>query len=87
MNDALLVLNVGSSSIKFAVFQHAERIARDPAISGQIDGIGVAGERGGPGGYRAHLMASDGAGNSLDDIDLPLTGSPEQQHHAALEYL
>ncbi len=84
MSEALLVLNAGSSSIKFALFQRTQQISQRPLLSGQIDGIGVAG---GMGAHSAHLQTTDGAGGSLDELDLPLTGTPEQQHHAALEFL
>ncbi|MBI3523332.1 MAG: acetate kinase [Betaproteobacteria bacterium] len=81
MNDALLVLNAGSSSIKFALFQHAPQIARRPLLSGLIDGIGVADAKG------VRLTTSDDAGRSLDDIAIPLSGTLAQHHHAALEFL
>jgi acetate kinase len=38
MNEAILVLNVGSSSIKFAVYAASEDV--DPVCAGQISGIG-----------------------------------------------
>lgn len=42
MKNAILVLNAGSSSIKFALFeQAADSIAQLPLFSGQIDGIGA----------------------------------------------
>ncbi|HEX8962807.1 MAG TPA: acetate/propionate family kinase [Rhodocyclaceae bacterium] len=75
MSDALLTINAGSSSIKFALFTRNGAIAQRPEISGQIDGIGA----------RPHIKAKDAAGRSLDDIDLPLAA--EGQHHAALEFL
>ncbi|MGE5468811.1 MAG: acetate/propionate family kinase [Ignavibacteria bacterium] len=75
MSDAILTINAGSSSIKFALFTRNGAIAERPEISGQIDGIGA----------RPHIKAKDAAGNSLDDVDLPLAS--EGQHHAALEFL
>jgi len=81
MNDALLVLNAGSSSIKFALFRHAQQITQKPLLSGLIDGIGVANAN------SVRLAARDGAGRSLDDIAIPLSGTLEQQCHAALEFL
>ena len=75
MSDAILTLNAGSSSIKFALFALAAPLPARPEIVGQIDGIGA----------KAHLQAKDKAGHTLDDIDLPLAG--DGQHHAALEFL
>ena len=42
MNDAVLVLNAGSSSLKFALFETAAVACADPALRlrGQIEGIG-----------------------------------------------
>lgn len=87
MGESILVLNAGSSSIKFALFQYTDQINQHPAIAGQIDGIGVAGEMGGPGEQSARFKARNAAGQPLDDIALTLTGSPERQHCAALEFL
>ncbi|BAU58477.1 acetate kinase [Halorhodospira halochloris] len=42
MNDAILVLNAGSSSIKFAVYAHTEQDLTE-YLSGQVEGVGVAG--------------------------------------------
>jgi len=75
MSAALLTLNAGSSSIKFALFALAAPIPAQPELVGQIDGIGA----------KAHLKAKDKTGRTLDDIDLPLSG--DSQHHAALEFL
>jgi acetate kinase len=73
--EALLTLNVGSSSIKFALFRHAEPVPARPELAGQIDGLGA----------RPHLKAQDAAGRVLDDVDLPIDG--DGQHRAALAYL
>lgn len=43
-------------------------------LSGQIDGIGV----------KAHIKAKDDKGKKLDDVDIPLQGDAESQHHEAL---
>ncbi|MBK9019235.1 MAG: hypothetical protein IPL72_04245 [Sulfuritalea sp.] len=45
MADALLTLNAGSSSIRFARFECHTPIPRQPGLVGQIDGIGAAGSR------------------------------------------
>ncbi|MEW6164248.1 MAG: acetate/propionate family kinase [Pseudomonadota bacterium] len=75
MADALLTLNAGSSSIKFALFERAAPVPARPELVGQIDGIGAT----------PHLKARDKAGNTLDDIDLPIDG--DGQHRAALAHL
>lgn len=81
MADAILTLNAGSSSIKFALFARVETIPRQPALVGQIDGIGAAGAQ------RAHLNAKDAGGGTLDDSDLSLEGPTEVQHKNALSFL
>jgi acetate kinase len=78
MADALLTLNAGSSSIKFALFARSGadgRVPHVPELVGQIDGIGA----------KPHLKAKDGAGQVLDDSDLALPGNA--QHKAALAFL
>ena len=81
MTDAILTLNAGSSSIKFALFARAAVIPRQPELVGQIDGIGAVG------GQRAHLKAKDASGSALDDLDLDLGGTAEGQHSSALHFL
>ena len=75
MTQSLLTLNAGSSSIKFALFPLAASIARHPALSGQIEGLGA--------GKGARMSAVDSAGNSL--IDRPLQEGAD--HHQALDFL
>ena len=77
MADALLILNAGSSSIKFALFPLADEIPQHPLMSGQIDGIGA----------KPHLKAKEANGKVLDDADLKLDGPAEHQHKAAMGYL
>jgi acetate kinase len=57
MHRPILVINAGSSSIKFSVFEAAAGGALSPAIHGQIDGIGTA----------PRLACSDGSGDTLAD--------------------
>ena len=76
MANAILTLNAGSSSIKFALFNHGDgAMPAKPELVGQIDGIGA----------RPHLKAKDAAGQVIDDSDLPLAG--EAAHRAALAFL
>ena len=73
MSDALLVLNAGSSSIKFALFPLAAEIGPKPALVGQIEGIGA----------EARLDAKDQTGQSLEHRVLAYCGN----HHQAIEFL
>ena len=81
MADAILTLNAGSSSIKFALFGRGTTIPQQPELVGQIDGIGAIG------GQRAHIKAEDANGRALDDVDLALDGPAETQHKIALGFL
>jgi acetate kinase len=75
---AILVLNAGSSSIKFALFPlTTDGTPGAPSLRGQIDGLGT----------RPHLKARDAAGRVLDNLDLALDGSADQQHDSALQVL
>lgn len=62
MQQSILTINAGSSSVKFALFELAEHIAEKAAISGQIDGIGTADVR---------LVAKDRSGTRIADQMLP----------------
>ena len=81
MADAILTLNAGSSSIKFALFARAATIPQQPELVGQIDGIGAVG------GQPAHFKARDASGRALDDTDIKLDGPAESQHKSALSFL
>lgn len=58
--DTILVVNAGSSSVKFQVFAVARGVEPERQIKGQIDGIGV----------RPRLRASAANGDTLIDRDL-----------------
>ena len=73
MNSAILVLNAGSSSIKFAIYDAAAGNDAASRYGGEIDGIG----------HEAHLRAHDANGTRLADITIAGDGS----HHAALSAL
>jgi len=60
MRDYALVLNAGSSSLKFCVFQRLETKVWDIAARGQIEGIGTS----------ARLSAKDTHGDVLADNNL-----------------
>ena len=55
MGDALLTINAGSSSIKFALFAVTGRAVAQRLVGGQIEGIGVA----------PCFVAHDGAGAEI----------------------
>jgi acetate kinase len=68
MSDAILVLNAGSSSIKFSLFERHVRPSREGLIcDGELDGIG----------HRVHFVAKDHSGASLVDQDLAESATHE----------
>ncbi|WP_407278972.1 acetate/propionate family kinase [Aromatoleum evansii] len=73
---AVLVINAGSSSLKFALFAVEPELARSPALSGQIEGIGAT----------PVLSAKDAAGNRYHEPVLT-GGSQSEQHKDALNHL
>jgi acetate kinase len=78
MSDAILVLNGGSSSIKFALFEGHVRPSREGLIcEGEFDGIG----------HRAHFVAKDHAGKSLADQDMQRAASHEDALAALLKWV
>ena len=84
MADALLVLNAGSSSIKFALFAHSRgaQIQRRPAISGQIEAIDATSPEG------PRLKACNAEGAVLADQHLGrLRGGRGDPHRVALNFL
>lgn len=80
MSEAILVLNAGSSSIKFALFANAALIPEQSEIFGQIDGLGASRQQ------NPHIKACDKDGRLLDNIDIPC-GNHDLPHHAALAFL
>lgn len=74
MHDYALILNAGSSSLKFSVFRHAENQPWEIASRGQIEGIGTA----------PRFSAKDASGKSLADVSL---SSDIRDGRAALEAL
>ena len=67
MNDYALVLNAGSSSLKFCLFQRPPSDAWRLEARGQIEGIGTA----------PRLSVKDGRGESLDKQDLSVRDGHE----------
>ena len=75
MDDGILTLNAGSSSIKFALFAAAAPPARTPLVAGQVEGIGA----------RPMLRARDAAGKTLAERELVL--AKDAPHFSALAFL
>lgn len=73
---AILVLNAGSSSLKFALFPVDGGLAPMPAISGQVEGIGATAE-----------MTARLAGGQRVRERVPTSGDQGQQHRDALTHL
>ncbi|NMF90000.1 acetate/propionate family kinase [Aromatoleum petrolei] len=73
---AVLVINAGSSSLKFALFAIEPELAHSPALSGQIEGIGAT----------PLLSAKDAAGHRYHEPVLT-GGSQGEQHKDALNHL
>jgi acetate kinase len=70
--DAILVVNAGSSSLKFQIFALKDG-GLDRRVKGQIDGIGV----------RPRLKAADAAGATLIDRTFEATAIPDLPHAIA----
>ncbi len=69
MTDVILILNAGSSSIKFSLFEGHVRPSHAGLIcDGEFDGIG----------HRVHFVAKDRSGTSLADQYLPETTTHEE---------
>jgi acetate kinase len=78
VSDAILVLNAGSSSIKFSVFPGHETPGRQGLIcEGECEGIG----------HRGHFFAKDRSGASLVDEVLGEATSHEEALSALLRWL
>ncbi|MGL1832198.1 acetate/propionate family kinase [Rhodocyclaceae bacterium SMB388] len=73
---AVLVLNAGSSSLKFALFPIDPQLAERPALSGQIEGIGASPEM--------SAKSSDGVRYREN---VRVSGGHDAQHKDALDHL
>jgi acetate kinase len=73
---AVLVINAGSSSLKFALFPTEPELAANPALSGQIEGIGAT----------PQLSAKDAHGERYHEA-VKASGSQNEQHRDALNHL
>ena len=78
MSDAILVLNAGSSSIKFSLFPgHEQPTRQDIICDGECEGIG----------QRIHFAAKDGAGKTLAGENWPVGETHEDALAALLRWL
>ena len=73
---AVLVINAGSSSLKFALFPTEPELAPGPALSGQIEGIGATPE----------LSAKNALGQRFHE-PVTTSGGQDEQHRDALTHL
>jgi acetate kinase len=67
MADSILVVNAGSSSVKFSVYEIAGTSDPVPSLKGQVDGIGT----------RPRLRARDAGGRPLADQTFPAAEIPD----------
>ena len=78
MSDAILVLNAGSSSLKFSLFEgHVPPSPEHLICDGEVDGIG----------HRARFTAKDRGGKSLADRDMQEADSQEDALAALLKWV
>ncbi|MDR3351657.1 MAG: acetate/propionate family kinase [Zoogloeaceae bacterium] len=70
MTQAILTINAGSSSIKFALFPVARDLKQTAVISGQIEGIGAS---------AARMSAKNNEGVKLVNENLPIASPNHQQ--------
>lgn len=78
MSNAILVVNAGSSSIKFSLFTgHEEPMRRDLICEGEFEGIG----------HQVHFLAKASKGASLIDEQLPEGKTHEDAVAALLGWL
>ncbi len=78
MSDAILILNAGSSSIKFSLFEgHVRPGAKGLICDGELDGIG----------HRVHFVAKDNSGATLADQYLTDAATHENALAALLRWV
>src|SRR4051794_12898848 len=76
MNDAIFVLNAGSSSLKFAIYR-LDRTSLHLAAKGQIENIGTP---------RPHFKVKDQSGRVLAEMSLAISAT-DFGHEQAFSHL
>lgn len=79
MTQAILTINAGSSSIKFALFERDDPVRPQAALRGELDGIGA----------QPRLKARNAQGAVLAELTFAeLAGLPaDEQHRRSLDFL
>lgn len=77
MKGSILVVNAGSSSLKFAIFDVKANALLERAAYGEIDRIGIA----------PHVVARDQTGSTVEDLDITPSSDGDTGHRRALEWL
>jgi acetate kinase len=79
MTQAILTINAGSSSIKFALFERDDPVRPQAALRGELDGIGA----------QPRLKAKNAQGAVLAELTFAeLAGLPaDEQHRRSLDFL
>lgn len=75
VREPILVINAGSSSCKFSIFETAPDRSLLPGVHGQVEGIGEA-------GGTARLEVADARGHKL--VDRPVAGADHESAIAAI---
>jgi acetate kinase len=76
MNNAVIVLNAGSSSLKFSIYK-VEADELPMVARGQVEGLGTS----------PHFKAKDPAGVTMADADVATTSAGSFTHQEAFAYL
>jgi acetate kinase len=76
MREPILVINAGSSSCKFSVFETAPDRSLSAGAHGEVDGLGAAS------GRPARIEVTDGGDRKL--IEKPIAGSDHEGAIAAI---
>ena len=76
---AILILNAGSSSLKFALFPMTPRLADLPQLSGQVEGIGAE--------PMMHARDNHSGERFTEALAVPEGADQNGQHRVALEFI
>ena len=76
---AILILNAGSSSLKFALFPMTPRLADTPRLSGQVEGIGAE--------PLMHAKDTNTGERFTEALSVPEGTDQNGQHRVALEFI